>query len=185
MSHPFKHTMRIQILYSVLSRESRASLSFAGIFLASALWLAPCAVAQAPDTAAPQPATPLAQVPATRRPQSVYRKRTIDDRIKSLTKALNLDEQQQAGVKMVLERQQLQARKIQFDQSLDGAERIGTFRALQEDTISRIRALLNDEQKMKYDPLTHATQNWNSSDTYVDQWMKVHQQSPQPPPAQK
>jgi hypothetical protein len=109
----------------------------------------------------------------------------MDDRIKSLAKALNLDEKQQAGVKTVLERQQLQARKIQFDQSLDGAERIGKFRALQEDTALRIRALLNDEQKQKYDPLNHATRNGNSSDTYVDQWMKSHQQSLQAQPAQK
>jgi periplasmic protein CpxP/Spy len=181
--------MRIRILYSVLSRESRASLPLAGIFLASALCLAPCAVAQAPDSAAPQPATPLAQAPATaaaaRSPHSAYRRRTMDDRVKSLAQALNLDEKQQAGVKTVLERQQLQARKIQFDPSLDGAERIGKFRALQEDTASRIRALLNDEQKQKYDPLNHAAQNGNSSDTYVDQWMKNHQQSLQPQPAQK
>jgi periplasmic protein CpxP/Spy len=178
--------MRIRILYSVLSRESRASLPLAGIFLASALCLAPCAVAQTPDSAAPQPATPLAQAPAAaptaRRPQSAYRRRTMDDRVKSIAKALNLDEKQQAGVKTVLEHQQLQARKIQFDQSLDGAERIGKFRALQEDTVLRIRALLNDEQRQKYDPLNHAPQNGNSSDTYVDQWMKTHQQ---PPPAQK
>jgi len=173
----------------MLSRDSRASLPLAGIFLASALCLAPCAVAQAPDSPAPHPATPQAQAPAAdpspRRPQSVYRGRTMDDRVKSLAKALNLDEKQQAGVKTVLERQQLQARKIQLDQSLDGAERIGKFRVLQQDTASRIRALLNDEQKEKYDPLNHASQNGNSSDAYVDQWMKNHQQSLQPQPAQK
>ena len=173
----------------MLAKESRAGLPLAGIFLAGALCLAPCAVAQAPDSPASQPATPPAQAPAaapaTRRPQSMYRRRTMDDRVKSLTKALNLDEKQQAGVKTALERQQVQARKIQFDQSLDGAERIGQFRALQEDTALRIRALLNDEQKQKYDPLNHATQNGNSSDTYVDQWMKNHQQSLESKPPQK
>jgi periplasmic protein CpxP/Spy len=107
----------------------------------------------------------------------------MDDRVKSLAKALNLDEKQQTRVKTVLEHQQLQARNIQFDQSLDGAEHIGKFRALQEDTALRIRALLNDEQKQKYDPLNHATQNGNSSDTFVDQWMKTHQQSRQAQPA--
>jgi len=181
--------MRIRNQYSMLPRESSASLSLACIFLASALCLAPYSVAQGPDSAAPQPAIPLAQAPAAtvaaRRPHTAYRRLTMDDRIKSLAKALNLDEKQQAGVKTVLERQQLQSRKIQFDQSLDGAERMGKFRALQEDTALRIRALLNDEQKQKYDPLNHATQNGNSSDTYVDQWMKSHQQSLQAQPAKK
>lgn len=172
----------MRISHSIPSRESLASLLFAGIFLVSALCLAPCAVAQAPDTAALPPATPQAQAPAAapapRRPQSMYRKRSMDDRVKSLAKALDLDEKQQAGLKTVLERQQLQARKIQFDQSLDGAERMGKFRALQEDTVLRIRALLNDEQKKKYDPLNHAPSE-NSSDKYVNQWIKAHQQSPQ------
>jgi hypothetical protein len=181
--------MRIRILHSVLSKKSRASLPLAGIVLASALCLAPCAVAQASDSPASGARTPQAQAPAaaaaTRRPRSAYRRRTMDDRVKSLAQALNLDETQQAGVKTVLERQQVQARKIQFDQSLDGAERIGKFRALQEDTAVRIRALLNDEQKQKYDPLNHPTQNGTSSDTYVDQWMKSHQQSLAPQPAQK
>ena len=87
-------------------------------------------------------------------------------------------------MKSVLERQQLQARQIQFDQTLSGSERISRFRALQEETVLRVRALLNDEQKKKYDPLNHGTQNENA-DSYVDQWMKNHQQPtehhPQPP----
>jgi hypothetical protein len=78
-------------------------------------------------------------------------------------------------VKAVLERQQREARQIQFDQSLSGAERIGRFRALQQDTVSRIRALLNDEQKKKYDPLNHGTTPTTSQPS-VEDWLKATHQ---------
>jgi hypothetical protein len=109
---------------------------------------------------------------STRRAQSTYHRRTLDDRVKDLAKTLDLNETQQAGLRTILERQQLEARQIQFDQAHSGNERIGRFRALQEDTILRIRALLNDEQKKKYDPLNHGAHQTNSSQPYVDQWLK-------------
>jgi hypothetical protein len=99
-----------------------------------------------------QPATPPHRV------QSIYRTRTLDDRVKDLAKTLDFSENQQAGLKTVLERQQLQARQIQFDQTLSGNERIGEF-----------RALLNDQQKKKYAPLNHGTQPAGSSQPYIDQ----------------
>jgi hypothetical protein len=85
---------------------------------------------------------------------------------------LDLNETQQAGLRTILERQQLEARQIQFDQTHSGNERIGRFRALQQDTILRIRALLNDQQKKKYDPLNHGAHQANSPQPYVDQWLK-------------
>jgi hypothetical protein len=86
---------------------------------------------------------------------------------------LNLDQAQQAGVKTVLERQQREARQIQFDQSLSGAERIGRFRALQQDTVSRIRGLLNEEQKKKYDPLAVRKATPAPDQKSVEDWLKV------------
>lgn len=107
-----------------------------------------------------------------RQAQSLYRKRTLDDNVKSLAKALNLDEAQQMGVKAILERQQMQARRIQSDPSLSGADRIARFRALQQETVSRIRAILNEEQKQKYDPLNHGTKA-NSPQPSVEDWLKA------------
>lgn len=177
------HTMLMKI--SVQS-------ALAATLLTGILGLAPCAAAQATNSAAPPaPAQPPASsahsspAPAAR-PRSVYHKSSIDDRVKGLTKALDLNETQQAGLKAVLEHQQMQARKIQFDQTIEGGERIARIRALQEDTVLRIRALLNDEQKMKYDPLNHAQPSANPSDSYIDQWMRHHQQpAEQPAPAPK
>jgi hypothetical protein len=132
--------------------------------LAGGLLLPHVAVGQVPGAAAPQ-----------RHTQSVYRRRSVDERVKSFAETLNLDPAQQAGVKAVLERQQREARQIQFDQSLSGAERIGRFRALQQDTVSRIRALLNDEQKKKYDPLNHGT-TATISQPSVEEWLKATHQ---------
>ena len=117
-----------------------------------------------PDATAPQ-----------RHTQSVYRRRTVDERVKGFAETLNLDPAQQAGVKAALERQQREARQIQFDQSLSGPERIGRFRALQQDTVSRIRALLNDEQKKKYDPLNHGP-TATISQPSVEEWLKATHQ---------
>ena len=132
--------------------------------LAGGLLLPHVAVGQVPGAAAPQ-----------RHTQSVYRRHSVDERVKSFAETLNLDQTQQAGVKAVLERQQREARQIQFDQSLSGAERIGRFRALQQDTVSRIRGLLNEEQKKKYDPLNHGT-TATTSQPSVEDWLKsTHQ----------
>jgi hypothetical protein len=132
--------------------------------LAGGLLLPHVAVGQMPGAAAPQ-----------RHTQSVYRRHSVDERVKSFAETLNLDQTQQAGVKAVLERQQREARQIQFDQSLSGAERIGRFRALQQDTVSRIRGLLNEEQKKKYDPLNHGT-TATTPQPSVEDWLKsTHQ----------
>ena len=176
----------------ILSRKTVISAALPVLFLTGLLSYSVLAAAQSdqpapsqPAAAQPtpaQPATPPAANPrpAQRHPQNLYRGRTLDDNVKALTKALNLNEMQQQGVRSVLERQRLQVRRIQFDQTLSGEERIGQFRALQGETVLRIRALLNDEQKLKYDPLNHGTQTPGSSDSYVDQWMKYHQRADQP-----
>jgi hypothetical protein len=141
-----------------------------------------------PQTPGSQPATaspltgPHFPGSAVAHPRNSYRKLTIDDKVRQFAKALDLNEAQQAGLKAVLERQQVQAKQIQFDPSLSGQERIGRFRALQNETVLHIRALLNDEQEKKYDPLGRGKQEEGFSDKYVDQWMKTHQHVEQPAP---
>jgi len=106
--------------------------------------------------------------------RSFYRRSTLDERVKRFATALNLGEAQQAGLKKVLEHQQIQTRQIQLDESLSGADRIGKIRDLQRDTVLQIRSLLNEEQKKKYDPLNHASDT-SSSDSYVNDWLKTPQ----------
>jgi hypothetical protein len=132
------------------------------------------------DTNTPSPASPTPQRSRTRT-RPAYRRHTIDERVAQFSKALDLDDTQKAGVKAILERQQMRTRQLQLDSNISGEERINRFRALQQETVARIRALLNDEQKKKYDPLNHSSQD-AASDKYLDQWVKNHQRSAAPPP---
>lgn len=77
----------------------------------------------------------------------------MDDRVKVLAKNLDLTDAQQAAVKSILEQRQQETLRLRLDPSLSGEARFDRFRTLQDRTVERIRAVLNDEQKKKYDPL--------------------------------
>jgi non-ribosomal peptide synthetase component F len=100
------------------------------------------------------------------------RKSNIDARVSILTKSLDLDETQQSAVKNILEQRQQQTLRIRRDPSISGSARIERFRALQDSTIDRIRAVLNDEQKKKYDPLA-SRQIQSTPERSVEDWLKA------------
>lgn len=110
--------------------------------------------------------------PQTRPP---FRRRTvtIDDQVKRFTESLDLSETQQSEVKQILEFRQQQTRRIRLDDSLSGAERISRIRGLQDSTVARIRAVLNDDQKKKYDPLAVRQAQKDSPPASVGDWMKA------------
>jgi Spy/CpxP family protein refolding chaperone len=120
------------------------------------------ALAQAPDAASPQP---QAKQPAPRRSN-------IDVRVSSLAKNLDLTEEQQAAVKKILEERQQQTLQIRRDPSISGSARIERFHMLQEATVERIRTVLNDEQKKKYDPMA-ASHNQTTPEHSVEDWLKA------------
>lgn len=110
--------------------------------------------------------------PETRTP---FRRRavTIDDQVKRFAESLDLSETQQSEVKKILEFRLQQIRRIRRDESLSGAERISRFRGLQDSTVARIRAVLNDDQKKKYDPLAVRQAQKDSPPASVEDWMKA------------
>jgi hypothetical protein len=112
---------------------------------------------------------------ADTKPQArpAFRRVAIDDQVKRLAKSLDLSETQQSEVKRILEYQQIQMRRIREDGSIPGDERIGRFRALQDSTVSRISAILNDEQKKKYNPLAVREVQKASPQPSVEDWMKA------------
>jgi len=109
------------------------------------------------------------------RPRTRYNSRTItiDDQVKRFAESLDLSETQQSEVKKILEFRQVQTRRIRFDGSLSGAERISRFRGLQDSTVARIRAVLNDEQKKKYNPLVVRQAQKDFPPASVADWMKA------------
>jgi hypothetical protein len=98
---------------------------------------------------------------------------TLDDRVRVLARSLELNEAQQAAVKKILEQRQQETLRIRLDSSISGATRIERFRALQDNTVERIRALLNEEQKKKYDPLAVRRIAPAPDQKSVEDWLKV------------
>jgi hypothetical protein len=100
------------------------------------------------------------------------RKSNLDARVSILTRNLDLSDAQQSAVKNILEQRQLQTLRIRRDPSISGSARIEQFRALQDSTVERIRALLNEEQKKKYDPLA-SRQIQSKPERSVEDWLKA------------
>jgi hypothetical protein len=96
----------------------------------------------------------------------------IDDRVRRLATSLDLNERQQAAVKKILEERQLETLRLRGDPSISGSGRIEQFRALQDTTVKRIRAVLNEEQRKKYDPLASRTIP-PAPQPSVEDWLKA------------
>ncbi|MBZ5654813.1 MAG: hypothetical protein LAO56_05990 [Acidobacteriia bacterium] len=101
------------------------------------------------------------------------RRPTIDDRVKVFAKKLDLNEAQQAAVKKILEQRQQETLRIRLDSSISGRARIEQFRALQDNTVERIRAILTEEQRQKYDPLAVRRVQPAPDQRSVEDWLKV------------
>ena len=125
---------------------------------------------QAPaDPQSAQPAEPHAQPAA---PHAVRRRALIDERVKALAASLNLTEQQQAAVKRILEQRQAETLRLR-NAPMSGSERIDRLHLLQDQTIEKIRSVLNDEQKKKYDPLAVRKVPPSADQKSVEDWLKV------------
>ena len=98
---------------------------------------------------------------------------TIDDRVRVLARSLDLNEAQRVAVKKILEQRQQETLRIRQDSSISGGARIDRFRALQDNTVERIRAVLNEEQKKKYDPLAVRRTQPAPQQRSVEDWLKV------------
>lgn len=74
-----------------------------------------------------------------------------DDRIKQMTKDLNLTADQQGKLKPILETQQQKMQDLRNDTSGDRDSMRGKMRQIQEDTNKQIRDVLDDKQKETFD----------------------------------
>jgi hypothetical protein len=159
MSHSYENLIR-------MTSTMQQTNSWRGtlLFLALAcpiLWLPGHAFAQASDTGGPEAQTPHR-----------YKTQSIDDRVRLLAKSLDLSESQQSAVKTILEQRQQQTLRIRRDPSISGSARIERFRSLQDSTVARIRAVLNEEQKENYDPLA-SRKIQKTPERGVEDWIKA------------
>jgi len=100
------------------------------------------------------------------------RRSGLEDRVATLTKALDLDAKQQAALRKVLLGQREQMQRIWSDQSMPSANRIALTRAVTKQTADQIRALLNEEQRKKYDPPPQGDPGRTVGNAHVEDWMK-------------
>lgn len=125
------------------------------------------------DDAATAAAPAPAQVPAQPSPRPSSQPRaggTLDHRLKVLAKALDLDAGQRAELREILEDQRQAVTKIWSNPALLSAERVPATRAVEERTAERIRAILNDEQKKRYNP--PKPQGTQAPPANVEAWME-------------
>lgn len=74
-----------------------------------------------------------------------------ENQLAHLTKMLNLTSDQQSQIKPLLETQQSQMMQIHQDQSLAREDKMAKMKSLHQDTTTKIEAVLNDQQKQKYE----------------------------------
>jgi hypothetical protein len=77
---------------------------------------------------------------------------TLDERIKFLTRTLDLDPRQQAELRKVLVAQREEILEVWADESAPAAVRVKVTELIGQRTGDRIRALLNDQQRARYNP---------------------------------
>jgi periplasmic protein CpxP/Spy len=76
---------------------------------------------------------------------------SVDDQLKNLTDKLSLTADQQTKIKPILEDQSQQMQALMKDDSLSQDDRRAKGRSIRESTNTKIRDVLTDDQKKKYD----------------------------------
>jgi protein CpxP len=76
-----------------------------------------------------------------------------DQQLAHLTKALSLSSDQQTQIKPILENEHQQMMQVHQDQSLSRQDKMAKMKSLNEDSHSKIEAVLNDQQKQKFEAM--------------------------------
>jgi periplasmic protein CpxP/Spy len=135
---------------NTIMRKTVCTLALAGL-----LSLAGSAAALAQDTAAQPPQQgQWGHGPRGMNPEA---------QLEHLTKHLNLTAEQQAQIKPILESRDQQAKALWQDQSLAPADRHAKMQTIQQDSRTKIEAVLNDTQKQEYEAMLAKMQDRGQS----------------------
>jgi Spy/CpxP family protein refolding chaperone len=77
----------------------------------------------------------------------------IEDRVQTMAKALDLDAKQSSRLREVLLAQRSEVESLVHRAVMEPSARIVALRMINDQTADRIRALLNEEQRKKYNPV--------------------------------
>jgi Spy/CpxP family protein refolding chaperone len=78
---------------------------------------------------------------------------SVDDQVKMLSQRLDLTDDQQAKIKPILEDQHTQMQALMKDSSLSPTDRQDKARGIHDQTHAKIRDVLTDDQKKKFDAM--------------------------------
>src|SRR5215510_8679207 len=78
---------------------------------------------------------------------------SIDDQVKNLTEKLNLTDEQQARIRIILDDERQEARDQRKSPYLSREDNVSAQRRIQVKANGKIRDLLTDEQKTKFDQM--------------------------------
>ena len=78
---------------------------------------------------------------------------TVDEQVQHMTQKLNLTTDQQSQVKSILENERQQMEALHNDTSTAGQDKRQKFQTMRQENSSKIRDVLNDDQKKKYDAM--------------------------------
>jgi hypothetical protein len=158
------------------NRQARQLGVAASVLLMTAMLIPPGRTDVPESAPASSPAPSQTLSPALRN----VRLSGLEERVRLLTVELGLDTRQQSEVRRLLQAQREQVLKIWNDTAVAPAYRVLATRAIGDKTADRIRALLNDEQKAKYNaprkPRTPGTAATADSKLSVEDWMNLANQ---------
>src|SRR5262249_26857779 len=78
---------------------------------------------------------------------------TTDEKVQHMTQMLNLTSDQQSKVKSILQNEQQQMEAMKSDTSTSEQDKREKFQTLRQENSAKIRDVLNDDQKRKYDAM--------------------------------
>lgn len=78
---------------------------------------------------------------------------SVDDQVKNLTEQLSLTDDQQGKVKAILQDTHDQMMKLMQDDSVSREDKMAKGRSLHEAAVGKIRDILTDDQKKKFDDM--------------------------------
>ena len=137
-------------------KKIQAIAGFCVLFLALGAWAFQTSGQTSPPPPSQQPqAQPQepSQQPPPSQGQSAPQGSSIDEQVKALTVELGLSADQQPKLKSILEDQRTQGLAIVNDKSSTREDKVQKLHTLRESTISKVREMLNDDQRKKLDQM--------------------------------
>jgi len=96
----------------------------------------------------------------------------MDERVEQLARYLDLNEGQRSALKSILLENQQEILKMRRAPSQGEELQIDRFRIIEDKTVEKIRAMLTEEQRKRYDPLGVRNSNSAAQNVSVEDWLK-------------